>query len=236
MTTKQPAKKETAITTYYQIRMRKNFSLGTAGIDPTDVMPSMVKLVQGTTDLDRVKDNEGVSAKVGQFFYYGDKSILDTIDGYALNLAKVDDPYNKKSDGQSEKMYRVIGIFNDLLTPFVMYFRRGAINTVKNLLGNVFANLRGVYTFRIAISTEQKKGEKGNYMTPVIRIVDKENDPKTLEILEKEARKYDYLSKMAGGEDFIDQKPAGTLPQPNDEAIDPTKPLKENVNPEDIPF
>jgi len=70
-----------------------------------------------------------------------------------LNLAKVDDPYNNKKDGQPEKMYRVIGIFSDLLTPFVMYFRRGAINTVKNLLGNVFANLRGVYTFKIQIKT-----------------------------------------------------------------------------------
>ncbi len=133
-------------------------------------------------------------------------------------------------------MYRVIGIFTDLLTPFVMYFRRGAINTVKNLLGNVFANLRGVYTFKIQIKTEQKKGEKGNYMTPVISIVDKENEPKTLEILEKEARKYEYLSKLAGGEDFIDTKPAETLPVPTDEPVDPTKPLKENINPDDIPF
>jgi len=236
MAPKQTPKKETALATYDQMRMKKNFSLGTAGIDPSDVMPSMVKLVQGTTDLDRVKDNEGNPAKVGQFFFYGDKSILDTIEGYVLNLAKVNDPYNKKDNGQPEKMYRVIGIFSDLLTPFVMYFRRGAINTVKNLLGNVFANLRGVYTFRIQIKTEQKKGEKGNYMTPVISIVEKENESQTLELLEKEARKYEYLSKMAGGEDFIDTKPAEILPAPTDEPVDPTKPLKENVNPDDIPF
>ena len=199
MGTQPTEKKETTLAAYDPIRMRKNFSLGATGIDPTDIMPSMVKLVQGTTDLDRVKDNEGVSAQVGQFFFYGDKSILDAIDGYILNLAKVDDPYNKKNDGTPEKMYRVIGIFSDLLTPFVMYFRRGAINTVKNLLGNVFANLRGVYTFKIQIKTEQRKGEKGNYMTPVIGIVDKENEPTILEILEKEARKYEYLSKLAGG-------------------------------------
>jgi len=65
MGAKPTSKKETALTSYDQMRMRKNFSLGTAGIDPSDIMPSMVKLVQGTTDLDRVKDSEGVSAKVG---------------------------------------------------------------------------------------------------------------------------------------------------------------------------
>jgi len=225
MGTQPTEKKETKLAAYDPIRMRKNFSLGATGIDPTDIMPSMVKLVQGTTDLDRVKDNEGVSAQVGQFFFYGDKSILDAIDGYILNLAKVDDPYNKKNDGTPEKMYRVIGIFSDLLTPFVMYFRRGAINTVKNLLGNVFANLRGVYTFKIQIKTEQRKGEKGNYMTPVIGIVDKENELTILEILEKEARKYEYLSKLAGGEDFIDAKPAT-----------PANQLNETVNSEDTPF
>jgi len=225
MGTQPTEKKETTLAAYDPIRMRKNFSLGSTGIDPTDIMPSMVKLVQGTTDLDRVKDNEGVSAQVGQFFFYGDKSILDAIDGYILNLAKVDDPYNKKNDGTPEKMYRVIGIFSDLLTPFVMYFRRGAINTVKNLLGNVFANLRGVYTFKIQIKTEQRKGEKGNYMTPVIGIVDKENEPTTLEILEKEARKYEYLSKLAGGEDFIDAKPAL-----------PANQLSETASAEDTPF
>ena len=225
MGTQSIEKKETTLTAYDPIRMRKNFSLGSTGIDPTDIMPSMVKLVQGTTDLDRVKDNEGNQAQVGQFFFYGDKSILDSIDGYILNLAKVDDPYNNKNDGTPEKMYRAIGIFSDLLTPFVMYFRRGAINTVKNLLGNVFANLRGVYTFKIQIKTEQRKGEKGNYMTPVIGIVDKENEPTILEILEKEARKYEYLSKLAGGEDFIDAKPAP-----------PTNQLNETVNAEDTPF
>jgi len=73
-------------------------------------------------------------------------------------------------------------------------------------------------------------------MTPVISIVDKENEPKTLEILEKEARKYDYLSKMAGGENFIDQKSADILPPSVDEPVDTSKPLKENINPEDIPF
>ncbi len=88
MTVKQTVKKETELATYDQMRMRKNFSLGTTGVDPSDVMPSMVKLVQGTTDLDRVKDSEGISAKVGQFFFYGDKSILDSIEGYILNLAK----------------------------------------------------------------------------------------------------------------------------------------------------
>lgn len=236
MKAKQEPKKETALATYDQKRMRKNFSLGTTGIDPTDVMPSMVKLVQGTTDLDRVRDNEGNQAKVGQLFYYGDKSIHDTVDGYVLNLAKVNDPYNNRDDGQPEKMYRVIGLFSDLMTPFVMYFRRGAINTVKNLLGNVFANLRGVYTFRIQIKTEQKKGEKGNYMTPVISIVDKENDASILMLLEKEARKYEYLSKMAGGEDLLDLKPSDPAAATSDEPVDPSKPLGENVNPDDIPI
>ena len=113
MVVKPTIKKETALATYDQMRMRKNFSLGTTGVDPSDVMPSMVKLVQGTTDLDRVKDSEGISAKVGQFFFYGDKSILDSIEGYILNLAKVNDPYNNKDNGQPEKMYRVIGIFSD---------------------------------------------------------------------------------------------------------------------------
>ena len=73
-------------------------------------------------------------------------------------------------------------------------------------------------------------------MTPVISIVDKENEPKILEILEKEARKYEYLSRMAGGEDFIDTRPAQILQAPTDEPVDPKKPLKENVNPDDIPF
>ena len=65
MGTQPTEKKETTLAAYDPIRMRKNFNLGSAGIDPTDIMPSMVKLVQGTTDLNRVKDNEGNQALAG---------------------------------------------------------------------------------------------------------------------------------------------------------------------------
>jgi len=237
---KKDKEKETAIATYDQERMKKNASLGTSGIDPADVMPSEVKLVQGSTDFSRVVDEEGTQAKVGQFFFRGDKSIHESVKGYALSLAKVNDTFNQREDGSFDKMYRMIGVFEDLKTPFTLNFRRGAITTVKTLLSNVFSQKRGIYTFKIEITTEQrsavKDGKQVNYLLPVITIIEKISDPKMLNLLERGVFKYEYLVKLTGAEDLTISRTPKPMPETVAEPVDETKKLKENIDPDDIPF
>lgn len=236
MSHKSTVEKDTAITAYDKDRFKKNVSLGISGIDPADVMPPMIKLVQGSTDFSRVVDMEGETAKPGEFFFMDDKTIHSSVIGYALILAKIYDPYNLKEDGSYEKMYQLVGVFEDLKTTFTLNFRRSAINTVKNFLANVFSSYRGIYTFKIEITSEQKKGEKGNYLLPVITIKEKLTDSKLLHLLEAGAIKYGLLSKISGGEDLTVEKPKGVLPETTGEPVDTSKPLTENINPEDIPF
>ena len=236
MVNKTTNKKDTAITTYDKERFKKNVSLGISGIDPADVMPPMIKLVQGSTDFSRVVDIEGETAKPGEFFFMDDKTIHSSVIGYVLNLSKVNDPYNPRDDGTYEKMYRLVGVLENLKTTFTLNFRRGAINTVKNFLGNVFSSYRGAYTFKIEITSEQKKGEKGNYLLPVISIKEKLSDPKILSLLETGAKKYGYLEKMSGDEDLTVKHPKNALPDHTEEPVDTGEPLTENINPEDIPF
>lgn len=233
---KKVKKEEKALVTYDQVRMSKNVALGTAGIDPADVMPVQVKLVQGSSDFSKLIDESGTQAKVGQYFFMGDKSIHETVKCYVLSLAKVNDPFNPRDDGSFEKMYRMIAVFDDLKTPFTMNFRRGAIYTIKSLISNVFSQKRGVYTFKIELSYEQRKGKEGNYLVPVVKIIKNEDVPEILNMLERGAQKYEYLSKIMGDEDLMVKRAPKTEIEPIEEPVDETKKLGESVNPDDIPF
>lgn len=223
------------IIVYDNLRMRKNFTLGISNIDPEDITPSKIKLVQGTSDTDKLISSTGERAKIGQFFYFGTRQILDSVDGYIINLSKIDDPFNKRADGTSEKMYQAIGVFEDLATSWLFEFRRGAIATVKNFLTQVFVELRGIYTYKIRITSETKKGEKGNYLVPVINIIKKEDDSNKLARLESEAKKYEYLLNFSE----VSKNTSDESLEKLDEGVvseEEKQKLVEDVNPDDIPF
>lgn len=225
---------------YDQARIAKNASLGTSGIDPADVMPSEVALVQGSSNFARVVAEDGTQAKVGQFFFRGDKSIHETVVGYALSLSKVNDTFNQNEDGSYQKMYRMIGVFEDLKTPFTMNFRRAAIATIKAFLSNVFSQKRGIYTFKIEISYEQRQavidGKQVNYLVPIVTIKEKLADAKLLAMLEGGVLKYDYLVRLTVEEVLpVVRKPTVEIVT-SEVPVDETKKLDENVNPDDIPF
>lgn len=233
---KKEKEKEKGLATYDQDRIKRNVGLGISGIDPADVMPAQLKLVQGSSDLSKLVTGDGTQAKVGNFFFQGNKTVHEKVICYVLNLAKVNDPFNQRDDGSYEKMYRMIAVFDDFKTTFSMNFRRGAIDTIKNFLGEIFSQKRGAYSFKIEISFEQKTGKKGNYLVPLIKILETVKNAKVLNLLERGVMKYEFLSKVTGDENLSLSIPKNVLPEPAGEIADTTEPMDENIDPDDIPF
>jgi hypothetical protein len=232
--------KETGIVAANMELLKKNATLGISGVDPSDVMPAEMKLAHGSSRLDQMTTDQGAQVRVGQFFYRGDRTIHETVKGYILCMAKVRAPFPDRKTGEYGRVYRMIGVLEDMKSPFTIYFKGAAIPSVKSLLSHVFSQRRGVYSFKVEIVAEPKQttidGQIVNYLAPAIKILENVEDQKVLRMLEVGVGKYEYLVKMVqdGDAEVIENRTMED--NPAEEEPDTTKPMNEVVNPEDIPF
>ena len=77
-----------ALATMTLEKLRVEANLGMKKVDPADIRPPQILLVQKTSDLSQMQPKDGQSPNVGQFYHTGKQEIYDSFDCHILFAAK----------------------------------------------------------------------------------------------------------------------------------------------------
>jgi hypothetical protein len=142
----------------------------------------------------------------------------------------------RKPEEGLKQVYRAIGILADDFSIFGMRFKVSSLYTLSPLFTAVSANKRGMYSIKCKIASKFISGKKGDWFIPTLSVVGFEDDPAKLVELEKIARRYDQLGTRAAPVNEQEEDIKIEEDQEEEKPVDVTRPLTENVNPNDIPF
>jgi len=184
-------KDKKAIVKYGESRLKANVKVGMRGVDPADIRPPRMLLLQKSSELSQYVDVGGVRAKVGQFFHTGKLNISDTFQCYFVFAAKTKYTDKRKQEEGEKDQYQAIGVMADDLSLFAMVFRSSSLYTLSPLFSVAASLSRPMYSFLCEIETKELSGDKGTWFIPVLRIKKPEKDPGKLVLLEEKARALD---------------------------------------------
>lgn len=216
--------------------LKINQSIGMKGVDPKDIRPPTVILMNALSKVESFTDEDGNHPKAGEFFHNGTLRILNDFECYIIWAGKGTFVDKRKPENGEQEVYRAIGIMADDFSIFGMRFKVSSLYTLSPLFTAVTANKRGMYSIKCKIGSKFISGKKGDWFIPTLSVTGFENDPAKLEILEKNALNYDRIGtraapKSENEEDLEpDQKPG------EEKEKESVTPGTENVNPKDIPF
>ena len=190
-TAKEIAKPNAGIVKFGEDELKRDAGVGMSKVDPADIRPPSVMLIQKSSDLSLFVDSQGKQPSIGQFFHTGRLAITDKFECYFLFCAK--GTYVKRTDeNQEEKpQYKAVGAMADDLSVFGMVFRSSALFALSSLFTATVGRKRPMYSIKVSVETKELKGEKGTWHIPVVRIADEENDPVILSELSKMAHAFD---------------------------------------------
>lgn len=222
------------ITKYDDKRLEELSTLGMEQVDPADIRPSQILLVQKLTDTDELIDMEGNQPKVGEYFHTGTMKILDSFECYIVRAAKskyIDRRYPEK--GLLDQ-YRVVGVLDDG-SVFGMTLRSSASYALSKLFSTAFSNKRPLFSIRVKMETKELENKQGKWFIPVCRIVAMEQDPVKLsmlegvvmrlpkpgtnEIIEQDEETPETPDKQIASESVIKEEPV-VEPNPTDENLE----------------
>ena len=192
------SKKNTQMVKYKDEYLEKQVKIGMSKVDPMDIKPHQIKLIQKSSSLGDFIDAEGNQAKVGQFFHTGRLQILEKFEAYILFAAKGKYTNRLKPELGILLQYTAIGAMADDLSMFGMTFRSSALFTLSPLFTVAIAQKRPMYSIRVKFESKEVTGEKGSWFIPVLRIVGEETDEVTLDILEKQALMFEKKADEIG--------------------------------------
>ena len=184
-------KEETAMVKYNNEYLESQAKLGMSKVDPKDIRPPQIKLIQKSSALEDFLDAEGKPAKVGEFYHTGRLQRLKSFECYILYAAKGTYKNRLKPELGILCQYSAIGAMADDLSMFGMVFRSSALFTLSPLFTAVVSQKRPMYAIRVKFETKELTGEKGTWFIPVLRILREEEDEVTLDLLEKQAKLFD---------------------------------------------
>ena len=164
--------------------------LGMRRVDPLDIRPPQILLVQKTSDFELMETKDGKKPKVGQFFHTAKKEIYDTFECYFLWAAKLD-VKNKFVEGNPLiSIYRAIGAMEDMST-FAMTFRSSALFALSSLFSAVLGQHAPMFCFKCTLENKLIEGTKGSWYVPVVRVGEIVTEPKIFNELYAMAKKLD---------------------------------------------
>lgn len=210
--------------------------VGMSKVDPVDIRPPQVILVQKSSDISLLEDKEGNTAKVGQFYHTGKKVISDSFNCYFIFAAKGKYTDRRKflADGTNPVLdqYQVIGVLKDM-SLFGMNFRSTALYALSSLFTAAQSQNVPMFSFNLKVEAKLIKGEKGDWYVPVVRVGEAEKDNTILKTLIDMAVRLDSNAEKTISsikEDEEDVGEAVDVPEP------PRKPSEEDIGPDQIPF
>ena len=191
-----------AVVKYDDARLERNVNVGMRGVDPMDIRPPQILLLQKPSDLTQFIDGKGRQAKVGQFFHTAKMEIYDSFECYFLFAAK-SKYINKHKPQEGEKdQYKAIGVLASDFSLFGETFRSSALFTLSRLFSAVKAQKRPMYSFLVKIETKMLSGKKGDWFVPVLRILKEEADAGKLVLLEDQAKALDMRTEELSDEEI----------------------------------
>jgi len=224
------------IVKYDSERFLKYQSLGMKKVDPQDIRPPTVILMNTNSNVKNFVDQEGNNPKPGEFFHNGTLRILPEFECYFVWAGKGKFVDKRSPEKGEQDVYRAIGVMADDFSIFGMRFKVSSLYTLSPLFTAVTANKRGMYSIKCKMKSKYLSGKKGDWYIPTLSIVGFETDPEKLEALEKIALNYDKLGIKAAPEGENEEDlDIGDQDESVSEEIEDSK-MNENINPEDIPF
>lgn len=193
MTKEENEKK--AVVLYNNIYLSNIQRLGISKVDPSDIRPPSMLLIQKSSDLSLFIDKNGKEPKIGQFFHTGRLQIIDTFECYIIFSAKSKYIDKIKPQEGEKDQYKAIGIMSDDLTLFGMTFRSSSLFTLSPLFTASVANKRPVFSIKVKFETKGLQNDKGSWTVPVLRIIGMEENPERLGELEKTAIIFDQKAE-----------------------------------------
>lgn len=210
------------VVSYDDAWAKKNISLGMSGVDPGDIRPPQILLIQKSSDDGAFVDTEKNQPKVGQFFHTGKNIILDAFDCYFVWAAKGKFINRKKEGTPEQEQYQAIGLYGEDLTMFGYRFRSSALYALSPLFTSVVAQKTPMFALRVHVDTKQLTGKLGTWYIPVVHVMGPETDEGKLAELHTAALQFDRVVKA--------------VPVEDEESGEPPKDGGEKVNPDEIPF
>lgn len=183
-------KDEKGIQVYDADRLAKNANVGMSRVDPEDIRPPQMLLIQKSSTLEDFKTSEGQTPKVGNYFHTGELKIYDDFECYFIYAAKSEYLDRRKPKEGRKAQYRALAVTADDLSLFAMTFRSSALYALSPLFGIAKAQKRPMYSIKCKVETKMLSGEKGDWYVPVVRIEKLETDSGTLVFLEDMAKNF----------------------------------------------
>lgn len=190
--------------------------MGMQRVDPMDIRPPQVLLIQASSDTSAFNTPSGENPVIGQFFHTGRNEIMDTFECFFLVAAKCQYTDKNKNPPEVRDQYRTIGVMTDDFKPFMMNFRSSAMYALSSLFTAVTSQSRPMFSIKVKIETKELQNNVGKkWKVPVVRIVGPETDQEILDLLYSKALVYDKnITKVATDEDIAipDEIPIGEEP------------------------
>ena len=195
-------KEEKAIVVYGKDRLAANASIGMKEVDPMDIRPPQIMLIQKSSTLSDFIDKSGKQAEVGDFFHTSRFEILKEFEAYFIFAAKSKYISRIKPEEGEKEQYKVLGCMADDFSLFGMTFRSSALYTLSKLWSTAMANKIPMYSILCKIETKKLSGEKGEWFIPVLRIVKLEENADWLIFLEDLAKGFEVKGPELTEEDL----------------------------------
>ena len=188
--------KKTEIVTYDKKFLQDVSGLGMRGVDPTDIRPPQILLIQASSNVDDFKTLDGKNPKIGQFFHTGRNEIMDTFECFFLLAAKGEYTDRNKNPPEVREQYRSIGCMADDLKPFMINFRSSAMYALSPLFTAVPSIGTPMFSIKVKMETKELQNSNGKkWRVPVVRVQGVEKDQKVLNDLYNLALGYDQNTK-----------------------------------------
>ncbi len=160
-------------------------NIGMSKVDPMDIRPPQILLVQKSSDRTLFVGKTGESPEIGQFFNTGSLEIMDEFECYIVFAGKSRYTDRRKPEEGEKAQYKAIGVLADEFSVFGMTYRSSALFALAPLFTAVVANKKPMYSIKVKIETKELTGEKGTWTIPVARVLGiEENTDKLVELRE----------------------------------------------------
>ncbi len=165
------------------VKLAEDMNVGMSKVDPLDIRPPMVLLIQKSSALEDFTDAQGNTPKLGQFFHNGKMKIVDSFECYFLFAAKSTWINRRKPELGQLPQYKAIGACAIDFTLFAMNFRSSSLYTLSGLFTATKSMNRPMYSLKCTIESKSLENKDGKWWIPAIKKIEPEEDPEKLKKL-----------------------------------------------------
>lgn len=150
-------------------KLKEIENMGMSKVDPADIRPPQIILVQKSSDFELLQDKNGKKPEVGDYFHTGKREIYKDFQCHFLFASKSTYIDRRKEDQPEKDQYTALGAMKDL-SLFAMWFRGTAVYALSSLFTASQANHAPMFAFEVTMETKKLEGDKGSWYVPVCRV------------------------------------------------------------------